>query len=235
MLGKIRFASSRSRGCQILTKHYTERPSSVGWKLLKLYWEGTMHKNANFVNFSGQHAHQIDYHGKTHWYVKTSCKRLIIAGCIISLFHKVKHLLLTNPYVIVIALDFSKALDTVRHHTLIDKMAQLDLPDYVHNWLVHFFEAHSHQTKYQDEVSVMKTISASIVQGSTIGPASYVVNSFDLNAISEGNALCKYADDTYVIIPAVTCSDELNHISDWAHPNSKKFSESMRWKFLALL
>ena len=87
-----------------------------------------------------------------------------------------------------------------------------DLPDHVHNWLVHFFEAHSHQTKYQDEVSVMKTISASIIQGSAIGPASYVINSSDLNAISEGNALCKYADDTYVIIPAVnvdTRSDEL--------------------------
>ena len=41
---------------------------------------------------------------------------------------------------------------------------------------VWFFEAHSHQTKYQDEVSVMKTISASIIQGSAIGPASYVVN-----------------------------------------------------------
>ena len=68
--------------------------------------------------------------------------------------------------------------------------------DHVRIWLVHFFEAHSHQTKYQDEVSVMKTISASIIQGSTIGPASYVVNSSDLNAISEGNALCKYADDT---------------------------------------
>ena len=111
-------------------------------------------------------------------------------AAIISLFHKVTHLLLTNPYVIVIALlDFSKAFDKVRHHTLIDKMAQLDLPDHVHNWLVHFFEAHSHQTKYQDEISVMKTISASIIQGSAIGPASYVVNSSDLNVISEGNAM----------------------------------------------
>ena len=96
-------------------------------------------------------------------------------------------------------------------------------------WLVHFFEAHSHQTKYQDEVSVMKTVSASITQGSAIGPASYVVNSSDLNAISEGNALCKYADDrpTYVIIPAVnvdTRSDELNHISDWAQNNNLKLN-----------
>jgi len=148
-------------------------------------------------------------------------------AAIITLFHKVTHLLLTNPYVIVIALDFSKAFDTVRHHTLIDKMAQLDLPDHVHNWLVQFFEAHSHQTKYQDEMSVMKTISASIIQGSAIGPASYVVNSSDLNAVSAGNELCKYADDTYVIIPAVnvdTRSDELYHISEWARNNNLKLN-----------
>jgi len=71
----------------------------------------------------------------------------------------------------------------------------------------------------------MKTISASIIQGSAIGPASYVVNSADLNTICEGNAMCKYADDTYVIIPAVnvdTRSDELNHISDWGQKQQLK-------------
>jgi len=37
--------------------------------------------------------------------------------------------------------------------------------------------------------------------------------------------MCKYADDTYVIIPAVnvdTRSDELNHISDWAQKQQLK-------------
>jgi len=50
-------------------------------------------------------------------------------AAIITLLHKVTQLLLTNPYVIVIGIDFSKAFDTVRHHTLLDKIAQLDLPD----------------------------------------------------------------------------------------------------------
>jgi len=36
----------------------------------------------------------------------------------------------------------------------------------------------------------------------TIGPASYVVNSSDLAALTPGNFLCKYADDTYIIIPS---------------------------------
>ena len=43
----------------------------------------------------------------------------------------VTNLLTCNSYVVVIALNFSKAFDTVRHSTLLHKMAQLDLPDTV--------------------------------------------------------------------------------------------------------
>jgi len=65
------------------------------------------------------------------------------------------------------------------------------------------------------------------MQGSAIGPASYVVNSSDLNVLSAGNDLCKYADNTYVIIHAVnvgTCSDELNHMSEWAQSKNLKLN-----------
>ena len=66
-------------------------------------------------------------------------------AAIIALLHTVTNLLLSNPYVIVISLDFSKAFDTVRHYTLLQKVAELDLPDHVFNRLVDFFEGHSHQ------------------------------------------------------------------------------------------
>jgi len=59
-------------------------------------------------------------------------------AAVISLLHSVTQMLNTNPYVSVIALDFSKAFDTVRHVTLMEKIATLSLPDYVYNWLVNF-------------------------------------------------------------------------------------------------
>jgi len=43
--------------------------------------------------------------------------------------HRVTEALETNQYVVVLALDFSKAFDTVRHCSLMEKVAQLDLPD----------------------------------------------------------------------------------------------------------
>jgi len=114
----------------------------------------------------------------------------------------VTNLLSDYPYVIVISLDFSKAFDTVRHTTLLQKFAQLDIPNAVYNWLVDYFASHSHSTMYGGSTSSLCQISASIVQGSAIGPVSYVVSASDLRAVTPGNELCKYADDTYVIIPA---------------------------------
>ena len=63
----------------------------------------------------------------------------------------VTDILANNTYVSIIALDFSKAFDTVCYYTLLEKMAQLDIPDAIYNWLVHFFSDHSHSTKYASE------------------------------------------------------------------------------------
>jgi len=57
-------------------------------------------------------------------------------------------MLANDPYVIVIALDFSKAFDTVRHSTMLHKMDQLDISDNVYEWLVDYFRGHTH-TKIQ--------------------------------------------------------------------------------------
>ena len=81
--------------------------------------------------------------------------------CIIS---TLTNKLLTNPYVIVIAFDFSKAFDMVRHSTLLAKLAQLDIPDNVYNWMVDFFSGHSHCTTYRGQTLTMKSITASIIR-----------------------------------------------------------------------
>ena len=62
-------------------------------------------------------------------------------------------------------------------------------------------------------------ISASIIQGSGVGPSSYVVTASDLYPITPGNSMVKFADDTYLVVPAdnVTSSaDEIAHVECWA-------------------
>jgi len=43
-------------------------------------------------------------------------------AALIYLLHTITKFLIDNPYVVVIGLDFSKAFDTVRHKTLLEKL-----------------------------------------------------------------------------------------------------------------
>ena len=66
-------------------------------------------------------------------------------------------------------------------------------------------------------------ISASIIQGSAIRPASYDVTATDLTAVSPGSIHYKYTDDTYIIIPVQnvdTRVTELLNIEVWASQNN---------------
>ena len=69
------------------------------------------------------------------------------------LLHTVTQMLNTNSHVIVIATDFSKAFDTVRHVSLLEKFAALDVPDYVYNWLVDFFSGRTQCTTFHNVTS----------------------------------------------------------------------------------
>ena len=68
-------------------------------------------------------------------------------------------------------------------------MAQLSISDKdnVYNWLADFIQERSHCGKYCDEMSDFLSTTASIIQGSAVGPASYVVNAGDLTSIMSGN------------------------------------------------
>jgi len=103
-------------------------------------------------------------------YAKTVSESTTAA--LVSLLRTVTSLISANQYVIVIARDFSKAFDTVRHHTFLEKMAQLNIPDPIYKRLVNFFDGHQHCTSYRREMSAVLEISASIIQGSAIGPAT---------------------------------------------------------------
>ena len=77
----------------------------------------------------------------------------------------------------------------------------------------------------------MLDITAGIIQGSGIGPASYryVITAGDLKTINSCNYLFKYADDSYLITPSVNADSrtaELTNIEDWACSNNLKLNRS---------
>src|SRR5688572_6682455 len=73
------------------------------------------------------------------------------------------------PPIHVIALDITKAFDTIRHAYLAEQLAELPILDCVYNWVVTFRCDRNHVTKYNGSVIAMTCINASIVQDSGLG------------------------------------------------------------------
>ena len=94
--------------------------------------------------------------------------------------------------------------DTVRHNTLMQKMVKFPLPDHAYNWVADFLLNRKHMTRFEQTLSTVLAINASIIQGSVTGPTIYVLNASDLKTIEPSNSLNKYADDTYLIVPATS-------------------------------
>jgi len=136
-------------------------------------------------------------------------------------------MLSSNEFVHVFSFDFSKAFDTVRHKTLMNKMVTLDLPDNIFNWIREFFSDRYQCTRYAGKCSLIAEIKASVIQGSGLDPASYIVTAADLHPLTTGNRIFKFADDTYLVVPAVNSSSrvqEITHILAWTATNNLKLN-----------
>jgi len=108
-----------------------------------------------------------------------------------------------------------------------NKLAQLAIPDSVYNWLLDFFRDHAHCTKFAGIISAVANICASVIQGSAIGPAFYIVTAAYLHPVHKANQIFKFADDTYLVVPATrtdTCHEEINHLRTWAAENNLKLN-----------
>ena len=94
-------------------------------------------------------------------------------------------------------------------------MSYLQIPDAIFNWIENFFNGREHCTRFCDILSPTANISASVVQGSSLGPASYVVTASDMRPGHTDIVIIKYADDTCLVVPATnshTCAEELLQI-----------------------
>ena len=83
------------------------------------------------------------------------------------------------------------------------KLAQLTIPDNIYNSIRNFYQNRSHSIKYDGLVSTVAEVLASFIQGSALGPASYIVTAADLHPVHTGNRIFKFADDTYLVVPAI--------------------------------
>jgi len=97
-------------------------------------------------------------------------------------------------------MEISKAFDTAWHATLFNLLALHHLSDFVYNWLVNYLIGHYPWTRFKNTQSRHTNIDASVIQGSALGPAAYIVAAFDLRSIAPGKKFNKYPDDCYLLV-----------------------------------
>jgi len=135
---------------------------------------------------------------------------------LINIIDTVGRMLENNHYVRCLLLDFSKAFDTVDHLILLNKLHSYHLPGNILSWIVSFLTDRLQCTKVNGILSALECINRSIVQGSGIGPNTFSIYVADLKALGVTNTLCKYADDTTLLVPEicdVSIEDELENIN----------------------
>jgi hypothetical protein len=148
-------------------------------------------------------------------------------AALIALFDTVTSLLRTNPFVIVLSFDYSKAFDTLAHTSVATALSSVDLPDNIYNWSLDFLTARSHQTIFHGQQSSSAQISAGVIQGSVMGPTLFNLASSTLTPLSPANSFFKYADDGYLVVPANNSDsipDELDHHQKWATAQNLKLN-----------
>ena len=134
-------------------------------------------------------------------------------------------MLTENLYVHVFALDFSEAFDTIPLSTLMDQMSNLPLHDNILQLDCQFFCKAINTALNFCRICVRYCdwCGKCHPRSDCLGPACYIVAASDLQASHTRNVIIKFADDTYLIVPAAnsaTCQDELDRVRQWAADNN---------------
>ena len=87
------------------------------------------------------------------------------------------------------------------HSLLLSKLAGLNLSHRILNWLISVLTNCSQVVKCGDALSLPMQINSGIIQGLGVSPTLYIIMESDLCTLSHRNLLCKYADDTNLIVP----------------------------------
>ncbi|KAF2348773.1 Reverse transcriptase domain [Trinorchestia longiramus] len=92
----------------------------------------------------------------------------------------------------IIAIDFSKAFDTVPHPQLISQISSLPLNHHIVLWLVCYLKGRSAKCSYHHHLSSSRPVQAGVPQGSVISPALF--NLFVSNYPLTAPLITSYAD-----------------------------------------
>lgn len=131
-----------------------------------------------------------------------------------------------NNSIGVIFLDFSKAFDSVCHHTLKSKMHASGRSGNLFDWCSNYLSNRTQFTLIAGVNSPLMSVVQGVPQGSLLGPRFYSIHSNDMPETTVNGNLEMFADDTTAFCISSTMYDliikiqnTLTELNDWAKSN----------------
>src|SRR6266853_4044034 len=134
----------------------------------------------------------------------------------------------------VVALDISRAFDSVWHNGLLSKLMSAGVGGYVYRWIRDFLNDRFIRVVVNGRESSAASINASVPQGSILGPTLFLIFINDLSHMISSQ-VCMFADDTTIsaVVPDLKSRDRVTDVICADLSNVQNWSESWLVKFNA--
>ena len=113
-----------------------------------------------------------------------------------------------------IFLDLQKALDTVDHGILLDKLHCSGVRGIAHEWFVSHLSNRQQSVIYNGHVSELKVMRCGVPQGSTLGPMLFLLYINDLTNVSSFFMPIFFADDTNLFCSGTGLKNMIRQVNE---------------------
>ena len=133
--------------------------------------------------------------------------------------------------VMCVFFDFQKAFDTVPHHRLMERLANIGIHPLLLSWLCSYLSRRKQHVIVNGECSHSTYVLSGVPQGSVLGPLLFLmyIDTITSLPLSEATKVSIYADDLLVYKPIETYScfqelqEDINLIQRWSVENLMSF------------
>ena len=118
---------------------------------------------------------------------------------------------------ITVALDMSKAFDTINIHTLIRKLLQTNIPGTIIKFIANYIKGRKTYTTYRNHTSKQRQFKTDVPQGGVLSPTLFNIYTSDLPPPSAPVQVMAYADDITITSTHTSTSAAKKYILPYLH------------------